>query len=337
VSVSLVVIAITLFALVIGELVPKRLGLRSPERIAMLAAGPMRVLSTVVKPIVWLLTKTSDLLVRILRAGGSGEPSVTQAEIEVMIEQGALAGVLSEAESEVAQSVFRLADRRVGALMTPRMEIVWLDVDEGLKELRETIVSSGHSRYPVCQGRLDNVLGIVEAQHLLGTVLSDPDSLDLRSLVRTSLFVPETLPAVQLLEMFHDNRHHMAIVVDEYGGTQGLITLHDVLEVVVGDLTESAAEEGARVIQREDGSWLLDGMLPVEDFRDLFDLDFLPGEESNTFETLGGFVMAFLGHIPNEADAFEWSDFRFEVVDMDGRRVDRVLVSPLGSASTTGE
>ncbi len=334
-SVAVVVATITFFSLVIGELVPKRIGLNSPEKIAMAAARPMRILSTITKPLVWSLTLTSDLLVRLLHLGKSGEPSVTQAEIEGMIEQGAQAGVISEAESEVAQSVFRLAERRVGALMTRRMDIAWLDVDEGREEARDVITKSGHSRYPVCQGRLDNVLGIVESQQLLVALLTE-QPLDLHSMLRLPLFVPETLPAVLLLEMFYANAQSMAIVMDEYGGTQGLITLHDLLEVLFGDVTEPVEEVAARAIQREDGSWLFDGMLPVEDFRDLLDLDVLPGEIDNTFETLGGFVMSHLGRIPAVTDAFDWNGMRFEVVDMDGRRVDKILVSPLGSQFTTG-
>ncbi len=332
-SVVVVVLIITFLSLVIGELVPKRIGLNSPEKIAMAAARPMRILSTVTKPIVWLLTFTSNLIVRLLHLVNSSEPSVTQAEIEVMIEQGAQAGVLSEAESDAAQSVFRLAERRVGALMTPRMDIAWLDVDGDGLALSETIVRSGHSRYPVCQGHLDNVLGIVEAQQLLSALLAH-QPLNLRDLLRLPLFVPETLSALQLLEMFYVNAQHMAVVMDEYGGTQGLITPHDLLEVVVGDVTAPQEDVAARAIRREDGSWLLDGMLPVEDFRDLLDLDVLPGEADNAFETLGGFVMAHLGRIPAVSDAFDWNGLRFEVMDMDGRRVDKILVGPSASLAT---
>ena len=335
-SVFLVVLVITFLSLVIGELVPKRIGLNSPEKIAIAAARPMRILSTIAKPLVWLLTSTSNLIVRLLHLASSDEPNVTQAEIEVMIEQGAQAGVLSEAESEVAQSVFRLAERRVGALMTPRMDIAWLEVDADSASMTGTITQSGHSRYPVCQGHLDNVLGIVESQQLLSALLTE-QPLDLRSLLRLPLFVPETLPAVQLLEMFYVNTQHLAIVMDEYGGTQGLITAHDLLEVIVGHVTEPLEEAAARAIRREDGSWLLDGLLPVEDFRELLDLEVLPGELDNTFETLGGFVMAHLGRIPAVADVFDWNGLRFEVMDMDGHRVDKILVSPLGSEFTTAD
>jgi len=327
---------ITFLSLVVGELVPKRIGLNSPENIAIAAARPMRILSTITKPLVWLLTSTSNLIVRVLHLANSDEPNVTQAEIEVMIEQGAQAGVLSEAESEVAQSVFRLAERRVGALMTPRMDIAWLEVDADPAAIAETITQSGHSRYPVCQDHLDNVLGIVESQQLLSALLTE-QPLDLRALLRLPLFVPETLPAVQLLEMFYVNTQHLAIVMDEYGGTQGLITAHDLLEVIVGHVTEPLEEAAARAIRREDGSWLLDGLLPVEDFRELLDLEVLPGELDNTFETLGGFVMAHLGRIPAAADAFDWNSLRFEVMDMDGHRVDKILVSPLSDEFTTAD
>jgi putative hemolysin len=331
-----VVVTITFFSLVIGELVPKRLGLNAPETIATQVVRPMRVLSNLLRPVVWLLTATSNVILRILRVQGSEEPPVTQAEIEVILEQGAQTGVLSETESEVAQNVFRLAERRVGALMTPRMNIAWLDVSGSLEETRDIIAKHGHSRYPVCDGNLDNVLGIVEAQQLLTASLMGR-AIHLGELMRSPVFVPETLPAVQLLDLFYSGGQHLAIVVDEYGGTQGLVTLHDLLEAVVGDVTEGPEMESARAVRREDGTWLLDGGLPVEDFRELFDLEHLPGEAENTFETLGGFIMAQLGHIPAVADSFEWNGYRFEVMDMDGRRVDKVLLAPVNSASRTSE
>lgn len=333
---AIVVIAITFFSLIIGELVPKRVGLNSPETIAMRIVGPMRMLSRILRPVVWLLTATSDLIVRVFHLSAQAEPPVTQAEIEVMLEQGAQTGVLSETESEVAQSVFRLADRHVGALMTPRMNIAWLDIAGAPEETRDIIARFGHSRYPVCDGNLDDVLGIVEAQQLLAVALMGREP-DLGALMHSPLFVPETVAAVGLLDSFYSSGQHMAIVVDEYGGTQGLVTVHDLLEAVVGDVTEGAQAEDARAVLREDGAWLLDAGLPVEDFRELLDLGELPGEAENAFETLGGFVMARLGHIPAVADAFDWNGYRFEVMNMDGKRVDKVLVTPLEGAEMTGE
>jgi putative hemolysin len=332
-SVALVVAAITFLSVVIGELVPKRLALTAPERVAMLVAAPMKFLSRVAKPVVWLLTATAGLILRMLRVNASNEPSVTQAEIEVMLEQGAQAGVLTELESEVAASVFRLADRRVGALMTRRMDVEWLDADANEEKLLEALLARGHARYPVCEGSFENVIGIVESQRLLAACLAG-EELDLRRHLTPPLYVPETLSAVNLLALYHENDQRMAIVMDEYGDTQGVITLRDVLEVVAGDITEASTEEPPRAFRREDGTWLLDGMLSTDDFRELFNVDDLPGEDDNLYETLGGFVMAHLGRIPAVGDIFEWNDFRFEVMDMDGRRVDKVLVTPADGTRT---
>lgn len=332
---ALVVAAITYLSLVIGELAPKRLALNNPERIASVVARPMRFLARLVAPAVHLLTSSTDLLLRIFNVRPSIEPVVTEDEIKVMITQGAEAGVLSEAESEVMQSVFRLADRRVGSLLTPRAAIAWLEVESTPEQLVCAVAAASHSRYPVCQGQLDNVLGVVEAQSLLVCRVTGT-RLDLRAVLQPPLFVPETLPAVRLLEMYHDAGQHMALVVDEYGGLQGLVTLHDVLNAAVGDITESVTEDQPRAVQREDGSWLLDGMLSAEDFRSVFDLKGLPGEEEGTFETLGGFVMMHLSRIPDVTDHFEWGGLRFEVLDMDGRRVDKVLVTPVAIEAEKG-
>lgn len=332
---ALIVVAITYLSLIIGELAPKRLGLNNPERIAMTVARPMRVLARAFSPLVRLLTSSTDLLLRIFNVRPSTEPAVTEEEIKVMIAQGAEAGVLSEAESEVVQSIFRLADRSVGSLMTPRREIAWLEVDSTPERLVATIATYSHSRYPVCQGGLDNILGIVEAQRLLVCRVTHARP-DLQAILQLPLFVPETLPAVLLLEKFHEAGQHMALVVDEYGGIQGLVTLHDVLNAAVGDITGQLTEETPRAVQREDGSWLFDGMLPIDDLRSVIDLDDLPGEIEGTFETLGGFVMMHLGRIPEVSDHFEWAGLRFEVLDMDGRRVDKVLVTPAAVEAEKG-
>ncbi len=332
---AVVVISITYLSLVIGELAPKRLALNNPERIAMAVAGPMRILARIVAPVVRLLTASTDLLLRVFGVRPSNEPPVTEEEIRVMIAQGAEAGVLTEAESDVVQSIFRLADRRVGSLMTPRTDIAWLEVESTLEELACAVAEHSHSRYPVCQGGLDNVLGVVEAHHLVVCQRTGAQ-LDLRAVMRPPLFVPEALSAVRLLELYHDANQQLALIVDEYGGIQGLVTVRDVLIAAVGDITEAGAEEAPRAVQRPDGSWLLDGMLSADDFRSVFDLDDLPGEEAGTFETLGGFVMMHLGRIPDTADTFEWGGLRFEVVDMDGRRVDKVLVAPVAAEKEQG-
>jgi putative hemolysin len=330
----IVVAVITYFSLVVGELVPKRLGLNNPERVASIVARPMRLLSVIMTPVVWLLTASTDLVMRLLRVRPSEEPAVTEDEIRVMIEQGAELGVLSTAESEVAQSVFRLGERRAGTLMTPRTEIVWLDVEDDWDAVCDTIRQSRHSRFPLCRGRLDDVAGIVETKSLVGCGLNAA-AYDLQSVARPPMFVPETLPAVELLDVFHASGLNLAMVVDEFGGVQGLVTLHDVLAAVVGDITEpGAGSEPAQATRRADGSWLLDGMLPASDFRDLFKLDSLPGADESTYETLAGFVIMLLGSIPQVADQAEWGGFRFEIMDMDGRRIDKVLVVPPAGAET---
>jgi putative hemolysin len=253
-----------------------------------------------------------------------------------MIEQGAELGVFTEAESEVAQRVFRLGERRAGTLMTPRTDIVWLDAEEPWPALCDIIRDSGHSRFPLCRGRLDDVLGIVETKSLIRCIL-EASGPDLPAAARAPQFVPETLPAVELLDVFHESGLNLAMVVDEFGGVQGLVTLHDVLAAVVGDITEpGAGAEPAQATRRADGSWLFDGMLSAGDFRDLFKLDAMPGQDEGTYETLAGFVIMLLGHIPQVADSAEWGGFRFEIMDMDGRRVDKVLVTP-PAGTETGE
>ncbi len=333
---ALVVALITYFSLVIGELAPKRLALSAPERIAIAVAGPMRRLARAVAPLVWLLSTSTDLLMRLLGFRPGSEPAVTEEEIRVMIAQGAQAGVLTRAETEVVQNVFRLADRTVSSVMTPRLDIVWLDADDDPDQIRCKVADSGFSRFPVCQGGLDDVVGIVEAKALL-VCQWEGAPLSLRAVMRPPQFVPEAASAVSLLSLFQESGLHCALVVDEYGSVQGLVTLHDVLRAALGDVTEAEPGEEPLAVQREDGSWLLDGRLSADDFRSLLGISGdLPGEEEGAYETLGGFVMMHLGRIPEVADHFQWSGLRFEVVDMDGRRVDKVLVTPAAAQSEKG-
>ncbi len=334
---ALVVVLITYLSLVIGELAPKRLALNAPERIAMAVARPMRGLARFVAPLVWLLSTSTDLLLRLLGFRPSPEPSVTEEEIKVMIAEGAQAGVFTAAETEVVQNVFRLADRTVSSVMTPRLDIVWLDVADDPDQIRCKVAESGFSRFPVCQGGLDNVVGIVEAKALL-VCQWEGGPLNLSAVMRPPQFVPEVSSAVSLLSLFQESGLHCALVVDEYGSVQGLVTLHDVLRAALGDVTEATPGEEPMAVQREDGSWLLDGRLSADDLRALLGLrGDLPGEEEGAYETLGGFVMMHLGRIPEVADHFEWAGLRFEVVDMDGRRVDKVLVAPVAPSTQEGE
>ncbi len=327
IGIAVVVIVITYLSLIIGELVPKRLALNNPEGIASRVAGPMSKLSVFAAPVVKLLSVSTAAVLKLLGVKPSAEPPITEEEIKVLIEQGTQAGVFAEVEQEMVESVFRLADRRVSRLMTQRLEIVWLDVGAPLEEVRRKIGENRFSRFPVCQGSLDNILGVVKARDLLERSLAG-DVLDLRACMRPPLFVPETRTALQTLELFKASQTHIALVIDEYGALEGLVTINDVMEAIVGDIPLAGEQAETSAVQREDGSWLLDGMLPVDEFKELFPVGVLPGEERGDYHTLAGFVMMRLGRIPAAADHFEWGGLRFEVMDMDGNRVDKILVAP---------
>lgn len=333
----LAVLLITYLTLIIGELVPKRLALNNPEPIAAFFAMPMRMLSRIGSPAVLLLGYSTEMVLRMLGVRPSSEPQVTEEEIKVLIEQGTEAGTFEVAEQDMVERVFRLGDRRVNALMTPRPEIVWLDLEDTAEENRQKMIDSGHSRFPVCQGGLDNVLGLVHVTDLLSRSLSG-QALDLTASLRRPLFVPESTRGLKVLELLKQSSNYMAIVVDEYGVIQGLVTLNDILVELVGDLPSVEDEDEPQAVRREDGSWLLDGMLPVEEFFELFDIEELSPEQRGSYHTMGGFVITNLGRIPSAADHFEWKGLRVEVVDMDGNRVDKVLVTPpLGPVSRAAE
>ncbi|GIK39618.1 MAG: hypothetical protein BroJett011_34510 [Chloroflexota bacterium] len=323
ISLIIMVVVLTYLSLIIGELVPKRLALRNPEVIAGLVAAPMNFLSAVVNPAVYVLSVSTEAVLRLLGVKPSTEPPITEEEIRVLIQQGTQAGVFEVAEQDMVEAVFRLNDQRAFDLMTPRPEIVWLDLDDSPQEIVAKITESGYSRFPVCRGSLDNVLGVVRAKDLLArSVAGEP--LDLKNAMRSPIFVPESVLAFQVLELFRGSQPHLALVIDEYGGTQGLVTLHDILEAIVGEVEVSEPQ----AVQRQDGSWLLDGALAVEEFKEIFDLGTLPEEEHDYYQTLGGFVMMLLGRVPTAGDHFHWAGLRFEVMDMDGKRVDKVLVVP---------
>ena len=329
IGVALVVLAITYLSLVLGELVPKRLALYNPERIAAAVAGPMRALAGLTAPVVRLLSATTEAVIRLLGVQPSAEPPVTEEEIQILIEQGIQAGTFEETELDLVERVFHLSDRRVSALMTPRTEIVWLEVDDPPERIRSKILEGRHSRFPVCQGGLDNVLGIVEVKALLPQALAG-HPMDLRASLREPLFMAESTSALKALELFRSARVHLALVVDEYGSVQGLITVNDILEELVGEIAlgESARPEA---VQREDDSWLIDGRLPLARFKDLLGVEELPDERKGYYNTLGGFVLSQLRRIPSVGDRFEWGGLRFEVVAMDEHRVARVRVSPLSA------
>jgi putative hemolysin len=323
---AIVVIAITYVSLVFGELLPKRLALHNPERFASALSGVMNFLSRLCAPAVMLISGSTRLVISAFRLRPPAEPPVTEEEIKVMMEQGTEAGVFEEAEHDIVKSIFKLGDRGVSALMRPRRDVVWLDVDDALPENQKKLASSLYSRFPVAQGSLDNVLGIVQTKDLLTRCLAG-SKMDLRENLRPPLFVPEGLPALRLLEMFKKSRTHMALIVDEYGGVEGLVTLNDILEDLVGDVASVDMPEDRQVVKRPDGSLLIDGKLQIDDLKEALNIAKLPDDETGSYQTLGGLVMLQVGRVPVTGDAFEVEGHRFEVVDMDGKRVDKVLVS----------
>lgn len=327
VSVGIVVLAITYFSLIIGELVPKRIALNNAERIASMVAGPMGALARLGAPVVALLSTSTETVLRLLGNKPSGEPSITEEEVKMMIFEGAQAGVFEDAEQEIVARVFRLADRKASSLMTYRTEVTVLDIDDPLDINLEKITASGHSRFPVYKGNPDNILGIIQVKDLFAQQ-NRSQTVDFQTAVQPVEFVPEAMSALELLEHMRRVKSHLALIIDEFGGITGLVTINDVLEAIVGDIPtlEDSIQE-PDIVEREDGSYLLDGMLSTEEFKDLLDLDILPEEELAGYETLGGMIMAEIGHIPQAGEHVHWGGWRFEVVDMDGYRVDKVLVA----------
>jgi putative hemolysin len=336
VSMFAVVVAISYLSLIVGELVPKRLALTNPEAFASVLARVMRVVAKLASPAVRLLSLSTDLVLRLIPFRHEPEAAVTEEEIRIMIDQGARAGAFDEAEKEMVEGVFRLGDRRVIELMTPRPEVVWLDVAEDPERWQDLVRKSHFSRFLVGAGALDRPLGYVHVKDLLDACLSGKQ-VDLHAVLRKSPTVPESMRALRLLELLQTSRSHLAVVVDEHGGVSGLITLTDVMRAVVGDLPSTPQEDTDQLaVRREDGSWLIDGMIPVFQFKELLDIEELPGEQEEPFATLAGFILYQLGRIPAVGDQFEAGGYRYEVIDMDRNRIDRVLVSPLPQAPANG-
>ena len=323
IALGVMVVVVTYFSLVIGELVPKRLALQRAERIACLVAPPMRLLSRVTRPAVRLLSLSVETVLRLLRAKPSAEPSITEEEIHAVIEEGMRAGVLHKTEREVLKNVMRLADRGLVTLMCPRSDIVWLDPDDSPAENRRKIASSPHSRFPVARGGLDQVVGIVQAKDFLAQLLVNGGGMNMNAITRPVLRVSPGTSPLRLLEMLRTSPVHVALVISAGGEVRGLVTLHDILEAMVGDLPAEGEPIEQRIVRREDGSFLLDGLLAVAEFKEVLALALLPDE--NDYETLAGFAIARLDRIPKVGDHFEWGGWQFEIVDMDGTRIDRVL------------
>lgn len=327
----LVVLSITYFSLILGELVPKRLALSHPERIAMLVAGPMRKLSQVAAPLVSILSVSTSAVLSIMRLKASMEPPVTEDEVKVLIEQGTQAGVFEESEQELIESVFALTDRPIVTLMTPRSDIVWLNIEDGPEKNNAKIMKSHYSRFPVGGGGLERLLGVAKAKDLLAQCTSG-QSLNLTVGLKQPLFIPESTSAMKALEQFKAARTHLALVVDEHGAVEGLVTTNDILEAIVGDISPPQTRIGRKAVQRADGSWLIDGALSIDDFRQIFAIAAQNVEERYAYHTVAGFILFLLGRVPQEGDHVEWQGLRLEVVDMDGKRIDKVLATRIITA-----
>ena len=326
ISLFVVVGLITYLSLVIGELFPKRVALSNPEQLACQVAGPMQVLSRLTAPIVHLLGGSTDMLLHLLGIHGAEEQAVTEEEIKVLIEQGTETGIFEEVEQEMVSRVFRLGDRPIKAFMTPRTEIDWIDVGDSFEVNRQILLDSPHSRFPVCQDSIDECLGFVRVKNILSAYLTG-EAINWQTIAQTPMYIADGTKALKVLELFKESGSHIALVTDEYGGVQGLITINDLMQAIVGELPSSENSDEPMVIQREDGSWLLDGLLSTDELKTLFDRETLPEENKSNYHTLGGLIITCIGKIPRAGDHFQWNDLRFEVVDMDGTRVDKVLVS----------
>jgi len=325
-STAVVVVVITFATIVFGELVPKRIGQMFPEAVARVVARPMHFMSKATKPFVWLLSASTRGVLQLLGLAGTRAGSVvTEEEIAAQLEEGVDAGVIEASEHQMVRNVFRLDDRQVGSMMIPRSDIVWLDAGRPLPELLQTMAEHPFTRYPVCRGSLDDVIGVLGAQSVLAP-LARGEQPPVTDLATPPVFVPETLSGMELLEHFRSTNASLVFVVDEYGSVQGVITERDLLEAIAGEFG-TPADEDAWALQRADGSWLMDGLIPTPELKDRLDLRSLPDEERGRYNTLAGMIMLLLGRLPRTTDAVEWGGWRFEVVDLDGKRVDKVLVT----------
>jgi len=328
-AVVTVVAAITYLTLVVGELVPKRVAMTHADRIASLVSRPIRLLSLVAAPLVRLLSASTEGVLMLLGVRKPSGPEVTEEDVRVLIGQATREGVFLEAEQDMVESVFRLADRRVSVLMTPRPDIVAVDVDDPAEENWQKMMDSRHVYFPVYRDHLDNLLGVVSVRSLWARMIAG-EPPDIMKAIEPAFFVPESVPALSVLDEFKASGARIALVTDEYGSIQGLVTIHDIMESIVGGIPSPEHPPEGPAIRRPDGSWLIDGMLPVDEFHDLLDVAAtLPGEGRGYYQTLGGFVMMYLERTPEAGDRFVWNGFRFEVLDMDGHRVDKVLVTPV--------
>lgn len=335
-ALSMVVLAITYLSLVVGELVPKRIGLNDPDGIAVRVARPMRMIARVASPAVRVLTASTNLLLRLLRVRDTGEPRVTEEEISALIRQGAMSGAVLGAEQGILERALLLGNREVTAVMTPRPDIEWIDLRRPPEVILEQLLGALRSHFLVCDGSVERVLGVARAKELLaGCLRGEP--LDLASILRQPLYVPSSMPVMRLLEIFRRSEVKVAVVLDEFGTMEGLVTMDDILEDLVAGVPGRADVGKPDIVRRDDGGWLIDGAVGVDDLASELGIEPLPASERGGYRTVGGLVMAVLGHVPAIGECFEWAGHRFEVVDLDGRRIDRVLVTAALHAGSAEE
>lgn len=327
-SLGTVVLAITLLTIVLGELVPKRIALTNPERIGSTFAPLMKVLSQIAGPLVRLLSALTEGILNLLQIRSDVEPPVSEEEVKMLIREGTKIGVFDKAERDIMERTLRLADRSVESLMTPRAEIEWIPIESSNQEIKEIIIKHPHSHFPVCVDSLDNIKGVIRTEEAL-LYLVQKNNIQIEKILRKPLFVPQNLDALKLLELFKKSGIHMALVIDEYGNLQGLLSLTDLLESIVGDIPTLGETEEKEIYKRDKNSWFVDGLTPIEEFKDFFRIKKLPGEKTGEYHTIGGFAMYKLGSIPNTGDQFEIEDLKLEVVDMDGNRVDKLILSKI--------
>ena len=320
---GLVVVTITYFSIVLGELVPKRLGQISPELIACRVARPMLLLALLARPFVKLLSASTQLVLRLFGIKDSGRQAMTEEELHLMLEEGSDAGIIEHHEHQMVRNVFRLDDRQIASLMVPRGEVIYFDADDKLEENLQRFENSRHSRFPVVRGGWDKILGIANARQLLVQTLRG-EQPNLTDNLQPAVFVPESLTGMGLLEEFKNSGVQMAFIVDEYGEMQGIVTLQDVMEAITGEFKTHRAED-SWAMQREDGSWLLDGLIPIPELKDRLEIKAVPEEELGRYNTLSGMVTLLLGKLPQTTDRCEWENWIFEIVDMDSMRIDKVL------------
>jgi putative hemolysin len=322
IATTIVVILVTFLTIIFGELIPKRIGLLKAEKIARMSALPMNTFARFTHPFVWLLNKISNLFFTIFNIRRSKEDAVTEEEIKTMITEGTEAGTIEEAEQEIIERVFHLGDRNITSIMTHRSDIIWFGVDDNEEKIKQKIISEPHSVYPICEGGIDNIKGVVSIKDLYVT----PDNVPFKDLMQPALFVPENNTAYQVLEKFKQSKMHCCFIVDEYGSILGLITLNDILEAIVGDIPQPDVPD-YEIKKREDGSYLVDAQIPFYDFLSHFHKADWLGEGEHEFDTLAGFILHELEHIPKTGEKFSWKGFTVEIMDMDGHRIDKVLVS----------